>query len=82
MALENALLKILACPIDKGDLLYFEDEGLLYNPRLRRLYHIADGVPMLLAERSDAVSDEEHGSLMQRSGSGAVRTLGPLAGPG
>jgi uncharacterized protein YbaR (Trm112 family) len=81
MALENALLKILACPIDKGELLYFESEDLLYNPRLRRLYRITDDVPVLLAERSDAVTDEEHGSLMRRSGCRAVRTLGPPVSP-
>ena len=34
MALDPKLLEILACPEDKGPLLYFEDESSLYNPRL------------------------------------------------
>ena len=38
MALEDALLEILVCPIDKRGLLYFADDAALYNPRLRRLY--------------------------------------------
>ena len=36
MALEDALLDILVCPIDKRGLLYFADDAVLYNPRLRR----------------------------------------------
>ena len=36
MALDPQLLEILACPEDKGPLLYFEDESILYNPRLKR----------------------------------------------
>ena len=35
MALDPKLLEILACPEDKGPLLYFEDEASLYNPRLQ-----------------------------------------------
>ena len=34
MALDPKLLEILACPDDKGPLLYFADEDTLYNPRL------------------------------------------------
>ena len=38
MALDPKLLEILACPEDKGPLLYFADEAALYNPRLKRRY--------------------------------------------
>ena len=38
MALDTQLLEILACPEDKGPLLYFPDEDTLYNPRLKRRY--------------------------------------------
>ena len=37
MALDPLLLEVLACPEDKGPLLYFADEDLLYNPRLHRV---------------------------------------------
>ncbi|MEZ5165621.1 MAG: Trm112 family protein [Acidimicrobiales bacterium] len=32
LTLDARLLEILACPVDKGPLLYFEDESALYNP--------------------------------------------------
>jgi uncharacterized protein YbaR (Trm112 family) len=67
VSLEVSLLKILACPIDKGALLYFDDEDVLYNPRLRRLYRVAQGVPVMLATESEAVSGDEHGRLMRRA---------------
>jgi uncharacterized protein YbaR (Trm112 family) len=77
MALEKPLLKILACPVDKGSLLYFEDEMALYNPRLRRRYPITGNVPVMLARSAEAVSGEEHTRLMGLAGQGmAVQTLG------
>jgi len=47
MSLDPKLLEILACPEDKGPLLYFEDENLLYNPRLQRKYRIDDDIPVI-----------------------------------
>jgi uncharacterized protein len=77
VALEHALLKILVCPVDKGGLLYFEEEMALYNPRLRRRYPITDGVPVLLAQCAETVSAEEHSRLLQRARVGqAVNTAG------
>jgi len=38
MPLDPLLIEMLACPQDKGPLLWFEDEDLLYNPRLHRAY--------------------------------------------
>lgn len=63
MALDPQLLEILACPEDKGPLLYFADENSLYNPRLRRRYRIDDGIPVMLVEEAEAVDDAEHGRL-------------------
>jgi uncharacterized protein len=77
MALERELLKILVCPVDKGGLLYFDDEMTLYNPRLRRRYSITEGIPVLLAQHAETVSAEEHSRLLQRADSGqAVSTSG------
>lgn len=77
MALDQALLKILACPVDKGGLLYFDDEMTLYNPRLRRRYPITDNIPVLLAQHAETVSAEEHSRLLQRARIGqAVKTAG------
>ena len=54
MVLEDALLDILVCPIDKRGLLYFADDAVLYNPRLRWLYRIEDGIPLMLANQAVA----------------------------
>jgi uncharacterized protein YbaR (Trm112 family) len=77
MALDEALLEILVCPIDKGGLLYFADEELLYNPRLRRVYRIENDIPVLLAQRATPVGDDEHARLLERARiGGAVGTSG------
>ena len=66
MAIDAALLEILACPDDKGPLYYVEDEELLYNPRLRRAYEIRDGIPVMLVDEARAVDDAEHERLQAR----------------
>ena len=55
MALDPLLLEVLACPEDKGPLLYFEDEDRLYNPRLRRSYEVRDGIPVMLVDEATTV---------------------------
>jgi uncharacterized protein len=70
--LQQALLKILVCPVDKGSLMYFADEDLLYNPRLKRAYRIERGVPVMLAERAEPVHEDEHERLIARARDGAA----------
>jgi len=60
MALDPQLLEILACPEDKGPLLYFQGEDALYNPRLKRRYAIRDDIPIMLIDEAETVSDDEH----------------------
>ncbi len=64
MALDPQLLEILACPEDKGPLLYFEAEDTLYNPRLRRRYTVRDDIPIMLIDESETVDDAEHERLV------------------
>lgn len=64
MALAQQLLDILACPDDKGPLLYFEEEGWLYNPRLQRRYRIEDDIPIMLIDESEQVDGPEHERLV------------------
>ena len=68
MTLDQRLLDILACPEDKGPLWYFEDEDILYNPRLRRIFTIESGIPVLLIDESQHASDEEHERLSSKKG--------------
>ena len=62
---DDALLKILVCPADRGELVLVDDE-LLYNPRLRRAYRIEDGIPVLLVDEARDVDDAEHARIMER----------------
>ncbi|MBS4100884.1 Trm112 family protein [Tsukamurella paurometabola] len=66
MPIDATLLKILACPQDKGPLLYVPDE-LFYNPRLRRAYPIEDGLPVLLIGEARDVDEAEHESILARA---------------
>ena len=67
MALDPQLLEILACPEDKGPLLYFEDEDALYNPRLKRRYAIKDDIPIMLIDEAETVGDDEHDRLLAKA---------------
>ena len=74
MPLDPRLLEILACPEDKGPLFYFEGDEILYNPRLKRRYRIVDGIPVLLSEEAETLTDDEHDELMARA---AKEGVGP-----
>jgi len=67
MALDPKLLDILACPEDKGALLYFASDGFLYNPRLMRKYRVEDDVPVMLIEEATAVLQADHHALLARA---------------
>ncbi len=67
MTLDPRLLEILACPADKGPLLYFADEQTLYNPRRRMLYRIDDGIPVMLVEGAETIEDAEHERLLAKA---------------
>jgi uncharacterized protein YbaR (Trm112 family) len=67
MALDPQLLEILACPEDKGPLLYFQDEDCLYNPRLKRKYAIKDDIPIMLIDEAESVDDAEHDRLTAKA---------------
>ena len=64
MSLSPELLKILACPEDKGPLYYIESESMLYNSRLSRSYEIRDDIPVMLIDEAANVDAGEHGRLM------------------
>ncbi len=72
MPLDPLLLEVLACPEDKGPLLYFEDEDRLYNPRLHRSYEVRDGIPVMLVDEATTVDDAEHERLMAKAAAQGV----------
>ena len=80
MALDPQLLDILACPEDKGPLLYFESEDCLYNPRLKRKYTIKDDIPIMLIDEAETVDDAEHERLVTKADAeGITPTFDPSA---
>ncbi len=80
MALDPQLLDILACPEDKGPLLYFESEDSLYNPRLKRRYSIKDDIPVMLVEEAETVDDAEHDRLMAKAEADGIKPTFEPAG--
>lgn len=80
MALDPRLLAVLACPVDKGPLYYLGDDGGLYNPRLRRRYVVREGIPVMLPDEAEPVSEGDAAGLDARIASGElVPTFVPAA---
>jgi uncharacterized protein len=80
VALDVKLLEILACPEDKGPLLYFEDEDALYNPRLKRRYAVRDDIPIMLIDEAETVDDAEHERLLAKADADGIKpTFEPRA---
>jgi uncharacterized protein YbaR (Trm112 family) len=81
MALDPQLLEILACPEDKGPLLYFVDEDVLYNPRLKRTYAVRDDIPNMLIDEATTVDDDEHTRMLAKAeADGVTPTFEPAEG--
>jgi uncharacterized protein YbaR (Trm112 family) len=77
VALDDRLLDVLACPNDKGALLYFVQEGVLYNPRLRRMHYVVADVPLIRVDQAFPVDAMRHRQLLTRAAAGAaVGTIG------
>ncbi|MGH9018073.1 MAG: Trm112 family protein [Acidimicrobiales bacterium] len=75
--LDHLLLEVLACPEDKGPLIYFADEDRLYNPRLHRSYVVRDDIPVMLIDEATTADDAEHARLMAKAeAEGLSSTLG------
>jgi uncharacterized protein len=73
VTLDPKLLDILACPEDKGPLLYFPDESSLYNPRLKRRYAVRDDIPIMLIDEAETVSDAEHDRLVAKAAAEGIQ---------
>lgn len=76
MPLDPLLIEVLACPVDKQPLLWFEDESVLYNPRLRKAYAVRDGIPVMLVDEATDVTAAEHDRLMVKAAAGGVPETG------
>ncbi len=70
MTLDPKLLSILACPQDKGSLVYVESESVLVNPRLKLSYRIDQNIPVMLVDEATSLDDAEVKRLVALAGSG------------
>ncbi|HBH61471.1 MAG TPA: hypothetical protein DDX85_06990 [Nitrospiraceae bacterium] len=57
MTIKKELLDILACPKCKGDIRLNEPENGLICENCRLLYHIKDGIPIMLIDEAEALKD-------------------------
>ena len=80
MTLDPLLIEVLACPEDKGPLLYFDDEQLLFNSRLHRTYPVRDGIPVMLIDEATAVDAAEDARLVAKAAAGGAVSTSAAAG--
>ena len=67
MPLDPELLKILACPESKKPLAYFPERGFLFCPESRLRYPIKDGIPVLLIEEAERLSEADAAALAEEA---------------
>jgi uncharacterized protein YbaR (Trm112 family) len=73
MALDARLLEILACPVEKGPLYYFQhgvsggDGGFLFCPTCRRRYEVRDDIPVMLLDEATTLSEAEAEAVLARA---------------
>ena len=65
-SVNSRLLEILACPKDKGNLIYLDDEEMFYNPRLQMRYEVRQGIPVMLIDEATTVNQVEHERIMAK----------------
>ncbi len=82
MPLDPLLVDVLACPVDKGPLLWFADEDVLYNPRRKLAYVVRDGIPVLLVDEATDVGDAEHQRLTAKAAAEGVPETGHVGTTG
>jgi len=72
VGLDPQLLEILACPDDKGPLLYFESDGFLFCGACRRRYEVRDDIPVMLLDEATQVTQAEADAIVERAKSSGI----------
>ena len=73
MALDPKLLEVLACPDDKGPLLYFEDDAFLFCPACRRRYEVREDIPVMLIDEAEVLDEATANGLSERAASEGIQ---------
>ena len=54
--IEDKLLEILVCPVDKAELKPLDDEKKLLCTKCGRKYPVRDGIPIMLIEETEIIN--------------------------
>ena len=65
MALDPQLLNIMVCPESHAPLREINDWLVSTDPETRRRYPIREGIPVMLLEESEVMSEEEWEAAME-----------------
>lgn len=67
-ALDKTLLDVLVCPETHAPLVQLGDWLYSRDATSRRRYPVRDGIPIMLIDESEIVSEEEHRRVMAEAG--------------
>ncbi len=67
MSLSKDLLEFLVCPESKNNLIYLEEEQFLFCPDSRLKYRIDDGIPVMLVEEAERLSEKDCEKLVKEA---------------
>ncbi|NNC91371.1 MAG: hypothetical protein HKN80_02640 [Acidimicrobiia bacterium] len=59
MAIDPQLLSIMVCPVSHAPLREVDDWLISTDPESRRRYPVRDGIPVMLVEESEEMSQED-----------------------
>jgi uncharacterized protein YbaR (Trm112 family) len=65
-AIDPELMKKLVCPQSHARLVLVGDWLYSTDPATRRRYPIRDGIPIMLVDESEVLSEEEFNKIMQQ----------------
>lgn len=61
------LVAHLACPVSKQRLIYFADDACLVSVAARLRFRVEDGVPVLLEEEAERLTEAQLNQLIERA---------------
>jgi len=67
-AIDSKLMEILVCPDSHAPLVQVGDWLYSTDAKTRRRYPIREGIPIMLIDESEVVSEEDHRRVMRENG--------------
>lgn len=82
MPLDQLLLDLLACPLDKQPLRYYPAREVLYNPRLQKAFRVEGDIPVLIPTEATTVDEATAAELDAEFARGEATETGGGHRPG